>query len=333
MTTTDPDLRDALAPLRAAEPTDDEIAAVLAAAEPDPPRRRRRWRLAAAVATGTAAAGVALAALPGSDDGPREPQTAASLLRSAAAVAADQPEPPAWAGYRYVKVIARWTNARLIMPKDGELPRPKDAPSVEGEPAVNETTDEVWIDRRWQGRRVRTGGRHISGPGDGGNLIQPHEWPYDGGGISIADVELSELPTDPTELKRLLVAAVKDPRWAGDHPTAAQVHHYVLLDVLRLLTVANVTAEQRAALIELLTQYEGAKPLPSVRDHLGREGRGVEIPVTVDWMAEDQAPTRVRIIFAPDTSELLEWDQDGVNPGMVRTFVRPGHVAEIGDRP
>jgi hypothetical protein len=99
----------------------------------------------------------------------------------------------------------------------------------------------------------------------------------------------------------------------------------VLREVLLLLTEANATAAQRAALIGVLSNYDGVKPLPSVRDHLDRAGRGVEIPV------DRQAP--VRVIFAPDTSELLEWSQEGRVFGEVHTFVRFGHVAAIGDRP
>ena len=37
----------------------------------------------------------------------------------------------------------------------------------------------------------------------------------------------------------------------------------------------------------------------------------------------------MRVIFAPDTSELLEWSQGGE----VHTFMRSGHVAGIGHRP
>ena len=40
-----------------------------------------------------------------------------------------------------------------------------------------------------------------------------------------------------------------------------------------------------------------------------------------------QAP--VTVIFAPDTSELLEWSQGDE----VHTFLRFGHVERIGDRP
>lgn len=355
MTTTDPDLRDALAPLRAAEPTDDEIAAVLAAAAPEPPRRRRRWRLAAAVAAGTAAAGVALAALPGSDDPPREPQTAAGLLRSAAAVAADQPESPAWAGYRYVKSLDRWTEQPLEWPKRPPK-RPTDSPTPPrpvGEPYTVEKTTEIWVDRHWHGRRVESAGRLVAGrlppnppgyearPGDlspRDALMLPREGPYAYGDGSLGNVPLAELPTDPKRLRELLTAAYKDRRWAGepgerkrrrsrasDDPKLPHLHYDVLRSVLLLLTNANVTAEQRAALIGVLAEYQGVRPLPSTRDHLDREGRGVEISTA----AADREQPPVRVIFAPDTSELLEWSQ----PGEVHTFVRTGHVAAIGDHP
>jgi hypothetical protein len=35
------------------------------------------------------------------------------------------------------------------------------------------------------------------------------------------------------------------------------------------------------------------------------------------------------VIFAPDTSELLEWSESNE----VHTYLKFGHVAKIGDRP
>ena len=57
-----------------------------------------------------------------------------------------------------------------------------------------------------------------------------------------------------------------------------------------------------------------------MKDHRGREGRGVDIPT---------GRRTVRVIFSPDTSELLEWSE----PGEVHTYLKFGHVANIGDRP
>ena len=42
------------------------------------------------------------------------------------------------------------------------------------------------------------------------------------------------------------------------------MHYEVLRDVLLLLTLANTTPEQRAALITVLTNYDGVTPLPQV---------------------------------------------------------------------
>jgi hypothetical protein len=74
----------------------------------------------------------------------------------------------------------------------------------------------------------------------------------------------------------------------------------------------------------------GVRPLASVRDHAGREGRGVEIPLTDD-RGRPQAP--VRVIFAPHTSEILEWSEGGADPGEVHTYLAWGHVRASGDRP
>jgi hypothetical protein len=56
----------------------------------------------------------------------------------------------------------------------------------------------------------------------------------------------------------------------------------------------------------------------------------VEIPVT-DPRGRPQPP--VRVIFAPHTSEILEWSEGGTNPGQVHTYLAWGHVRGVGDRP
>jgi hypothetical protein len=329
MTVTDDQLRDALAPLRAAEPTEIDVAAVLAAASAAP---RPRWRLVAAAATVTAVAGMALAALPGGGrHGLQQPLTATGLLRAAAAVAADQPEPPAWAGYRYVKARNLWAS-RPFRVRSGKL--------SSGDPYTVEQTEETWVDRHWNGRRLASAGRLVSGRAPASDVfLRPHDISAPGdmpnlyGDGPLAEVPLDTLPTEPRSLYDLLVAAYKDLRWARGggtwapgHPSEPQAHYDVLRSLLVLLTEANATPAQRAALIGVLGEYDGVRPLPAVRDHENREGRGVEIPVeNID--GHPAAP--VRVIFAPGTSELLEWSQGGE----VHTFERFGHVDAIGDRP
>jgi hypothetical protein len=344
MTMTDEELRDALAPLRADEPTEAEVAAVLAAAtsaSARPRRRRASWRPVAAVALAAAVAGLVLAGLPGSSSQRAVPQplTALGLLRTTAAVAADQPEPPPWAGYRYVKSRNLWTYSNFVLREGDKFPRPT------GSRYTIEQTEEVWVDRTWHGRRLAAAGKLVSGhPSQGGDfLLKPHDMLAPGdmpnlyGDGALANVPLSELPADPTQLYDLLVAANQDLRWSTGHahwaqgrPTTAQARYDVLRAVLLLLTEANTTPSQRAALIGVLGEYDGVEPLASVRDHAGREGRGVEIPVARDD-GLPQAP--VRVIFAPHTSELLEWSEGGDDPGEVHTYLAWGHVAAIGDRP
>ena len=124
-------IEDLLAPLAPREPTDAEIARLLARA--DARRRRRRIRVATGAALATAAATALFAALPSDDEAPL---TAGSLLQTTAAVAADQPGPPAWTGFRYIQQVWR----------------------TEHGGATIERTEEQWTDSRWQGRRDLTRG-------------------------------------------------------------------------------------------------------------------------------------------------------------------------------
>jgi hypothetical protein len=334
LTHDDRDLERALASLREARPQLDARALVARAST----RRRRSRRLVAAVAAATAAVALGLAALPGRD-ATDEPETAEGLLRAAAAVAAGQPEPPAWAGFRYVKELERWTLQRTTEPK------PDRPPERTGKPWTIEKTVELWVDRRWRGRQVAGEGRVVAGKPASRSLMQPYDGPFQYGDGPLANVPLAELPTDPGRLHELLVASYKDlrwappGRWAKGHPTATQTHYDVLRHVLLLLSFANVTADQRAALIGVLGRYDEARPLPAVRDRLGRAGRGVEIPVTRRFDAAlGEWDGVIRVIFSPDTGELLEWSESpapatALRPGEAHTFVRTGHVAAIADRP
>ena len=317
-------IEDLLAPLHAEPPTDDELQRLLRTA--DRRTRRRRLRIATGAVCATATVTALLAALPAEGPTPvTVPTTAAAILRTAAQTAADQPVPPAWAGYRYVQSIDRRENPGYTV----------------------ERTEEEWVDSHWQGRMLSTA-KLISGtitapePPPGVKVPQgadeafvrstlaardfstPADMPNLYGDGPLARVPLAELPTDPAKLADLLLAAHKDGRWTpggGWDPAPEIMHYEVLRDVLLLLTLANTTPEQRAALITVLTNYDGVTPLPQVRDRRGREGRGVQIAVG------RQAP--VTVIFAPATSELLEWSQGSET----HTFVRFGHVAQIGDRP
>jgi hypothetical protein len=332
-----------LAPLTPTEPSDDEIRALLSRA--DRRTKRRRVKVTGATAFAAVAVTATLAALP-SD--PQAPLSAHSILTTTAALAADQPSPGAWTGYRYISEVE-------LRDGDGYTVR---------------RTAESWVDSDWMGKRVSPEATVVSGtipPGrkapplpaairkeidqnpsqlspeamaalkraasiarpDPKYLLQartreaPGGMPNLYGDGALYKVPLDQLPTDPQQLGTLLVEAHKDGRWTPGGswiPLSADVKYDVLRDLLVLLTDANATSEQRAAMIGVLTNYEGSTPLESVQDHNGREGRGVDIPT---------GRATVRVIFDPDTSELLEWSE----PGEVHTYLAFGHVANIGDTP
>jgi hypothetical protein len=311
------ELEDLLAPLKADAPTDDEIQRLLASA--DRRTRRRRAKLAAGAVLAAAAATAILTNTP-----TPAPPTAAEILRHAAQTAKTQPGP--FRGYRYIQQVDRRENPDYTV----------------------ERTEEGWVDSHWQGRSVSTAklvAGHITlpkppkgapkRPPDAAkawerstlatrDFTTPQDMPNLYGDGPLAQAPLSELPTDPTRLADLLLAAEKDGRWTpggGWDPAPDTMHYAVLRDILLLLTMANVTPDQRAALITVLGNYDGVTPLPAVKDRRGREGRGVEIAV-----GRNQP---VKVIFAPDTSELLEWSQGGET----HTYLRFGHVNAIGERP
>jgi hypothetical protein len=341
-------MKDLLAPLSPVEPTDHEIATLLARA--DRRTKRRRQRTATVAGLATIALLATLAALPGGDKTVLPATASASeLLRATAGVAADQSGPADWTGFRYVQ--------------EAEL-RTQDGYTLE-------RTDEIWTDSDWQGRRASPQAEVVAGamppahpPGKLPAAIEkkikagaadeltpeqmktvreamalakpdpkyvlaardirtPQSMPNLYGDGPLAEVPLSELPTDPQQLGKLLIEAHQDGRWTPGgswSPLPEGIKYDVLRDILLLLTQANATAEQRAALITVLTEYEGATPLPAVKDHRGREGRGVDIPT---------GRKVVRVIFSPATSDLLEWSE----PGEVHTYLKFGHVAKIGERP
>lgn len=329
-----------LAPLAPEEPTDDEIRRLLARA--DRRTRRRRIRIGAVTATAAVAVTATLAALPSDPNAPpasHSPLSAGALLSTAAAVAAEQPGPADWTGFRYVQQV-EWR---------------------ESERYTLETTDESWTSSDWQGVRLTTGAKLVAGhlptadeqradwkrrferlPAEqrkkalaslakakftdqsqrmlaDRRLETPKDMPNLYGDGALAEVPLSELPTDPAQLGALLIDAHRDGRWTPGgswRPLESDVKYDVLRDILLLLTEANATPAQRAALITVLRNYEGVTPLEDVKDQRGRTGNGVDIPT---------GRATVRVLFSPTTSELLEWSE----PGEIHTYLKFDHVAAL----
>ena len=265
------------------------------------------------MATATATAAVAIAALPGADERPAAPASAAGMLRAAAAVAADQPGPPAFSGYRYTEVLEHWDWG----PRGGAV----------------EQRVENWVDTRWKGRSVAHAGKVLAGkPPDFWVKAAERDFVYGDG--PLLDLDIAALPTEPRALLAALDKNNRSINWAPGLPTPEQARYDITRSVLLLLGTANTTPSLRAALWGVLALTPGpasprrtpatrsaarARPWPSACSPGGRPSRSA-----------------FTVIFDPKTSELLSWslDADGWGtPDQTRTFVRAAHVRQIGDRP
>lgn len=313
MTSSDTDLRDALAPLRGDQPTDADVAAVLAAAPARPPRTRRSTRRLAVVLAASTAVGIALAALPGPvPERPGEEQASGSILRAAAAVAAEQP-PATLTGYRYAQWIQHW--------RWEEGPNAP-APIVEIEEKV-----ETWVDRNWRGRIEAQPARVIAGGEFAQRFVEKPSRPYQWGDTAPPDA--GKLPTEPDALREALIEHITSKNWAPGLPTDDDLHYYLTRLVLSLLGDSRTSPPLRAGLFGVLARTPGVAPAPDARDALGRGGQAVRIPAR---------PRKgvVTVIFDRETSELLYWsiaDAGGGTPDQEHTLVRAGEVDAIGDRP
>jgi hypothetical protein len=354
MQTTDTDLLERLAPLRELEPTEEEIARLLAAADElrAPRRALRRPARAVALVAATAAVIGALAALPGGKDS-TSPKDAHGILQAAAAVAADQPAPLA---YRYTRVLDRLVNAVNAGAEHGRV--------------TYDQTSENWTSDGFRGRTIAARGtetwdappspalRRAAGVG---YLPTAYDGDFRYGDGPLAEVPFAQLPTDPEALGRLLDAAIRDlrwaprpgdrvpndypehPRWAPGYPKQWQVDEEVIHSAVLLLSLGNLTSDQREAAFQLLASRPGARSLGEVTDAIGRRGLGVELG-------------GLRVIIDPDTSDILQTSQVSgpppgeppATPGTARkppwpppaslaerdeVFLSTGSVAALGDRP
>jgi hypothetical protein len=238
------------------------------------------------------------------------------MLRAAAAVAADQPAPPAFSGYRYTEVLEHW-----------RWESPGGKPPEEVEQRV-----ENWVDRDWKGHTVAHQGRAISGD-PVGFFIDADERAFVYGDGPLLHLDISALPTEPRALLRALVANNRSQNWAPGRPTPEQARYDVTRSVLLLLGTANPPPSLRAGLWGVLALTPGLQAAPDARDPLGRAGEAVTFRLRAGERSSEEAFT---VIFDPKTSELLSWSVAATGlgtPDQTHTFVRAAHVRKIGDRP
>ena len=341
MKTTDHDLLERLAPLRELEPTDEEIAALLAQADElrAPRRAPRRPARAVALVAATAAVIGALAALPGGKDG-AGPQDAHGILQAAAAVAAEQPAPTP---YRYTRMLSRFVDGVRAGDERGRV--------------TYEQTSENWTSDGFRGRTVAPRGTitWASPPsaalaaagGDAAALVKAYDGDYRYGDGPLARVPFDALPEDPTALAALLEAAIRDGRWMlhrGERPRWAPgvVDELITRSAVTLLSMGNLTSGQRAALFQLLASRPGARPLGEATDAIGRRGVGVELAglqVIIDPKTSDILQSRE--VLAPPPEKAPHFDGPHRPPWpppvwlveRTEVFLSTGSVAALGDRP
>ncbi len=337
MLTTDHDLRDALAPLREVEPADDALARALAAADaprarPGTPIRSRALRPALVLgATGVIAAGVA--ALP---SGPAGRSDAGTLLRAAAATAADARTAPVSA--------YRWSAVRETLTYRDR--------SRDGREAATTFTQraERWIDRSGRGavRRGPVSGLRRSGDAVLLRLQPTSSGPSGTARLQVGDAPVSAtdgVPADAAEARRFLdrrIAAA----YGGRALPAEQVRWERTRQVVDLLGSAALRPGQRSALWGVLASTDGVQSPGVQGDALGRRGPAVTIgfPGGVVRRADGVPVTlpegTLRVVFDPGTAALLEssflhdgTDGNAGTPDRIDVYEDAGWVGAPGERP
>lgn len=325
---TDADVRDALAPLRRIEPTDEAIASVLAAHEqpapeatrPRPARRRRRLLPVLGLATATAAVVAVVLALPtGVPDGGTEddhPASAFGILSVAAANAAQLPAGDGRYGYTRKLVVSTVGHRTPFGPAS----------------FVAERTVESWVDARSKGverfgdkRVVRsTGSREAQawkGPGIAGNgsvdgarrqaarpdrdvggAALPSLRRYHAGDGELLALDPAKLPTSPDALRRRLTASADaEP---GREENAEDVRSRLVARQITLLADARTPPKVRSALFTNLARTPGGRADGTGRDARGRTGQRIAIAIP---SRRHGGAISYRLIVDPDGARLLEW--------------------------
>jgi hypothetical protein len=332
------DLQMIFAPLRETEPGAAERAALRRALATPPARGARRGRAVLAVAATTVAAGIGLAVLP------TDERAHPSVLRAAAAQAADEPVPSAAdLPLRYSRVRDTFT---YTIARDGRSAT---------ETATQES--EAWVGPRWSGRQEAAQG-HVTFGGDAElakefgsaeqaerSWLKPRDGAYTYGDGPLAELDPADLPSDRDGIRATLRDGIEHNRWSPypesrgkdtRAPGAAPIDSYITYSMLYLLTQARTTPQQRAAMLDLLAADPAARDLGTVHDAEGRIGRGVALDYPGDQFLS--AANHFTVIFDPDSSEILQWTvkpetPNRSSPERVVTVLGGGYVARIGERP
>ena len=322
------------------------LAAILASnpGEPSGPRRNPyrpfsifTWRGRLTIAGPVAAAALLLLVVGIPGGGQSSPGTLPALAKVAEAAAA-QPTPDTAMPYRYQKTQSRYLDSAVW------------SKSLAWSYFASET-DEDWIAKDGSGRRHKVVAPvRFAGPEDreaweaaGRPGFQPHAWSghaedeklRPGNGRNrIWERELSEIPTDPTDISEWLMEQVTKSH-NGFSPAVRS-----LALVSEILNDPLATPELRAALYEAEGRVPGIEYFGEVTDALGRPGVAIGAE-----SANSGAPTRYSLIFDPRTSQVLATEEMTLKPpaafpdektpvlSEAKLFIESGGVSSLRERP
>ena len=248
------------------------------------PLRRRRFALGATALAATACVAAAVVLFGAGGAGPSP--AAAAVLRHAAQTAAQQPAtaPPASGQFVYTK--SEGSSGTTSVLADGVAIN-----------FVQRVTREAWIGPDGSGRL-----REVASPGQFAAPADRAAWIAAGkpdvlGGSSSDEnfragglhyVDLTGVPTDPTELRRQIEDRTVEGGPAGDAETFT-----IIGDLLR---ETYAPPGVRAALFTIASQLPGVQLVGTVKDELGRSGTAV---------AYVSHGVNNELIFDPQSSALL----------------------------
>jgi len=270
--------------------------------------RRRSWRVALVAAAAVAAVAVGVTALLPAGESGAPSAAAAAVLLHAARTAADQPTtPPPTAGqFVYTKSESLFANT-----------------TVSKQQTINyfqTQTREAWIGPDGSGRIRETDSppRFVTSsdraawlaagkPPLTGNLTSDET--YAAGGLFYLD--LSKLPSDPTELRQLI-----DKRTVEGGPPGDAETFTIIGDLLRETYAPPAV---RSALYTIAAQLPGVQLIGAAHDQIGRPGTA--IAYVSNGLSHE-------LIFDPQTSALLGEQTVVDDPAQLNTTAPAGTVLD-----
>ena len=177
--------------------------------------------------------------------------------------------------------------------------------------------------------------------------LEASDRPFAYGDGPLARLDPATLPDDRAGIARVLNRGIRTDRW-GPYassrgrrtgiPEHIQRSHTAYSMVL-LLVYARLTADQRAALLDVLATHAAARDLGHVDDAIRRPGRAVRLDFPPPTPYSTPAPAeQISLVFDPVTSEILEWSMtppDGPSrsaPVRREIVLETGWAQHIGER-